>query len=345
MRSIFVFLCSFLATFLIIPLLRKAAFRLNILDVPGGRKAHPEATPLFGGVAIFLGLLFGVLTNWKDLGFLFPVFIGATVILVVGLINDVYELSVLVRLFAQVAASLIVIEGGFRISFIPNIFFGATLDKILTVVWIVGVVNAFNCLDGLDGLAAGSAIINCLGFVSILYLKNQYALGLWAIVIIASCLAFLPYNLGKEKIFLGDSGSTFLGFLLACMGFIGNWTKDNVIIVVIPVLILGVPIFDMCFTTIMRVRAGKVKTALEWMQYAGRDHFHHYLVDLGFGQRGSVLLIYFVSFALVLSAIMLSNDKPFEAILSLMQAMVIFGIIAALIIAGKRRHGNSNHVS
>ena len=339
MRSLVVFLLSFLITYLTIPVLRKLAFTLNILDLPGGRKIHKEATPLLGGIAVYFGLLLGVLTNWADLNFLFPIIIGGTILVVVGIINDIQELGVLVRLFAQIVASIIVISSGFRITFLPNnTIFGILPDQLLTVVWIVGVTNAYNCLDGLDGLAAGSAVLNALCFGIILYITGQYTLGLFAIIMIAACLAFLPYNFRNEKIFLGEAGSTFLGFTLACFAIVGEWAKADVVKLSIPILILGVPIFDMFFTTVMRIRDGKVKSVMEWMKYAGRDHFHHYLVDLGLRPHGAVVFIYFITFSLGLSAIMVCNDKPIEAYLSVIQASIIFSIIAVLIVIGRRRN-------
>jgi UDP-GlcNAc:undecaprenyl-phosphate GlcNAc-1-phosphate transferase len=128
----------------------------------------------------------------------------------------------------------------------------------------------------------------------------------------------------------------FLGFNLAGLALIGNWAQDNIVKISIPILILGVPIFDMIFTTIMRIKEAKIKTLLEWLQYGGKDHFHHYLVDLGMQPIGAVVFIYFVTLSLGISAIMVSNDQAFEAFLTLTQASIIFGIIAALIVVGRR---------
>ncbi len=345
MKSTLVFFTSFLVayliTYLLSPLVRKLAVKLNILDFPGGRKIHKVATPLLGGVAIYLGLLFGflfdhTLFNLYSLYFLWPIMVAATIILVVGLINDIKELSVQFRIFAQVIASLIVIASGMRITLLPDVFWGNITEIILTLIWIEGVTIAYNFLDGLDGLAAGSAMVNLTCFIVILYKTGQFPLGLLAIMLMASCLGFLPYNFRREKLFLGDAGSTFLGFMLACISFVGSWAQDNIVKISIPVLILGVPIFDMIFTTIIRIKDGKIKTILEWLKYGGRDHFHHYLVDLGLHPKGAVAFIYFISLSLGISAIMVSNDQAFEAFLTLSQAFIIFGVIATLIVVGKR---------
>ncbi|MDD5566258.1 MAG: MraY family glycosyltransferase [Candidatus Omnitrophica bacterium] len=335
MKSALVFVYVYLFVCAIIPLIRKLAFAFNILDHPGGRKVHKAPTPLLGGVAIFLGFACGFLFNFTQLYFLMPVFLGALIIFVVGLLNDIRELSVRVRLFFQILASLVVMSSGMRISFLPNTLWGNITEVVITLIWIVGLTNAFNYLDGLDGLAAGSCIINLLAFIAILYMTGQYPMGLLAIILIAGCAAFLPYNFEK-KIFLGDSGSTFLGFMLACFSFTGHWAGNDIVKISIPILILGVPIFDMVFTTIVRIKEGNVKTVLEWLRYSGKDHFHHSLVELGLSPRAAVFFIYCATFSLGLSAIMVSNDSVYEAFLSLAQSFIIFAIIGNLIIAGKR---------
>jgi UDP-GlcNAc:undecaprenyl-phosphate GlcNAc-1-phosphate transferase len=138
--------------------------------------------------------------------------------------------------------------------------------------------------------------------------------------------------------FLGDAGSTFIGFILAAIGIVGSWAENNIVRISIPILVLGVPIFDMIFTTFMRIRDGKVKTVLEWLSYSGKDHFHHYLVDLGLRPYTAVIFVYFITASLGISAIMVSNDPAIEAFLTLTQASIIFGVIATLIIVGRRRH-------
>lgn len=336
MKNFLVFLFSFLTVYSSTPLMRKIAVELKILDLPSRRKIHKRAMPLLGGVAIYLGFILGLLFDLKGFYRYLPILIGATLILIVGLVHDIKGLSAQFRLFCQLLAALVVIGSGMRISFLPVGLWGDASEIILTLIWIVGVTNAFNYLDGMDGLAAGSAVVNLFCFAFILYVSGQAVLGRIAILLAAACLGFLPYNIKRAKIFLGDAGSMFLGFNLAGIALIGNWAQDNIVKISIPVLILGVPIFDMIFTTIMRIREAKIKTILEWLQYGGKDHFHHYLVDLGMQPLGAVVFIYFVTLSLGISAIMVSNDQAFEAFLTLTQASIIFGIIAALIVVGRR---------
>lgn len=330
------FLLAFSGAYISMPILRKLAIRFGIIDMPGGRKMHKVATPLLGGVAIYIGLLAGILFNLDSAHLIIRILTGATFILILGLANDIREISAQLRLVLQLLIALLVTIMGERISFLPTGYCGDAVEIFITILWIVGVTNAYNYLDGLDGLASGSATVNLLCFGIILYRTGQNSLVLLCIALGAACLGFLPYNLRKEKVFLGEAGSTLLGFILATIAITGNWAGDNIVKIAIPVLVLGVPIFDMIFTTVMRVKEKKVKTLVEWLRYGGKDHFHHYLVDLGFRHLGAVIFIYFIMLSLGISAIMVSNDSAMEAVLSIIQASIIFGIIATLIVIGKR---------
>jgi UDP-GlcNAc:undecaprenyl-phosphate GlcNAc-1-phosphate transferase len=337
MKTFLTFTVSFLSTFFSLPVLRVLAVRFNIVDLPGMRKMHKVATPLLGGAALYIGLIVGLFFNAQNVFLFLPVILGATFIFILGITNDIIELSARLRILWQFLIALIVVYMGVHVDFVPKCYWKDILEALITAAWFVGITNAYNYLDGLDGLAAGSAAINLFCFSVILYLTGQYPLGLLAISLIASCVAFLPYNFQRRKMFLGEAGSTFLGFIIAGIGLVGNWAGDNTVKLCIPVLVLGVPIFDMIFTTVMRIKEGKVRNLIEWLQYGGKDHFHHYLVDLGFRPIGSVVFIYFVTIFLGISAIMISNDSSIEGFLTLIQASIILGIIATLIVISKRR--------
>ncbi|MFH1062874.1 MAG: MraY family glycosyltransferase [Candidatus Omnitrophota bacterium] len=339
MQTFIAFVIAFLITYLSTPFFRKMALSMKIVDIPNQKKIHTNPTPLLGGLAIYLGVVgsfFFFATSFRALA---PIFICATIILYMGTYDDIKGLSARLRLFIQILLALILILNGVRITFLPHNVWGNIGEILVTVIWIVGVTNAYNYLDGLDGLATGSAILNFLCFFVILYNTNQYALGLAIAIIIGSCLGFLPYNfLRKKRMFLGDAGSTFIGFCLACIAIQGDWAGDNLVRLSIPILILGVPIFDMIFTTVMRIKEQKIKNIIEWLKYGGKDHFHHYLVDLGLSQKGAVLFIYYITFSLGLSAIMVSNDSAIEGVMTIMQSSIIFGVIGVLIVLGKKHH-------
>ncbi|MCX7927452.1 MAG: undecaprenyl/decaprenyl-phosphate alpha-N-acetylglucosaminyl 1-phosphate transferase [Candidatus Omnitrophica bacterium] len=339
MVSLTVFLVAFFLTIIFVPIVRKIAYRIEALDWPGGRKVHSEATPLLGGVAIYASVLVTLLifAPHREIKLLQPALISSFFIVVLGIIEDLKGLRAEVRFFVQSLIAVFLVTSGVRISFLPAVWWADICEVILTIIWIVGLINAFNYLDGLDGLASGSAVINLFFFSVILYTASQYYLSLLAVALIAGCLGFLPYNfLKSNKIFLGESGSTLLGFFLAYLGLEGQWATDGILRLFIPILILGVPIFDMVFTTILRFKEGKVASVIEWFRYSGKDHFHHYLVDVGLNPTNAVIFIYFVNISLGLSAVMVSNDTFLEGIITLYQAAIIFVLVAILMVVGKR---------
>ncbi len=338
MRSLLTVLLSLVVTAAAMPLCIVLSRKLKILDHPGGRKTHLQPTPLLGGLAVYLGFLTGYLLNTHETGFLTPLFWSATLVFAVSLFNDIRPLSAAARLLAQLLATGILIANGWRISFLPEVWWGDAFEMLVTGVWVTGITNAFNYLDGVDALAAGSAGLNFFVFSVILFSSGQIGLAVFAVSAMAACLGFIPFNVSRRfKIFLGDAGSTFLGFTLAGISLAGNWAQANAVRIVIPILILGVPIFDMTFTTVMRIKEGKVRSLGEWLEYAGRDHFHHYLLSLGLKPLQTVLFIFFVTLSLGISAIMVSNDRPFEAFLSVSQGIIIFSIIGTLITLGQQQ--------
>ena len=337
MANIFYFIIIgglvFIATFAV----RLFASNLGIVDKPDKRKVHKKPMPLLGGAAIYTGLLLVAVFNFSVIRMHFPLFLGASLILLLGLIDDVKKLPASLRFIVQLIASLILIIGGIRISFFPACILGDLAEIAITLVWLVGVTNAFNYLDGLDGLACGSAIINTFYLALLLYFTKQSNLGFISLALLAACLGFLPHNFKKARIFLGDAGSMFLGFMLAGISVAGNWASDSILKLAIPILILGVPIFDMTFTTIMRIRDGKVKSIKEWLEYGGKDHFHHYLVYLGFSPTAAVFFIWAITLSLGISGTILLRTGPWKAVLVLIQSTIVFAIIGILIVVGRRR--------
>lgn len=328
---------AFLVTFISAFIFRWIAIKLHIIDAPGRRKVHDKDIPLLGGFAVYLGIVVGLILNGGSLQYFAPIMVGATIVLVVGLIDDKRGLSAQTRLLAQIAAAAVLIGSGMRLSFLPNNEWGNLGEIFLTIIWVVGLTNAFNYLDGLDGLATGLAAICAFFFSVIAYSTGQSAIGLAGLLLMAGCIGFLPHNFKNAKMFLGDAGSTFIGFTLAAFALVGAWAEDNVIKLAIPIIILGVPIFDMVFTTVMRIKEKKISNVIEWLKYTGRDHFHHRLMDLGLTQTGTVFFIYFVNILLGISAIMASNEEAVVGVLAVIQAAIIFVGAAVLMIVGKRQ--------
>lgn len=338
MQTFIAFFIALIASYIGGFIFRYLAIHLKIVDFPSKKKIHKNPIPLLGGLSIYLGSVLAFYFFPSSFKVIMPAFASATIILYMGVYDDIKGLSARLRLAIQLILASFVVYAGIRISFLPDNFVGNVFEYIITVIWIVGITNAYNYLDGLDGLATGSAAINLFCFLAVLYNMAQFPLGLAIAIMMGACLGFLPHNFTKGKrMFLGDAGSTFIGFMLACIAIQGDWASDGRVKLAIPVLILGVPIFDMIFTTIMRIKEEKVKNFVEWLKYGGKDHFHHYLVDLGLGTKGAVLFIYYITFSLGLSAFLVINNTALRGILHVVHASMIFGVIGVLIVLGKKR--------
>ncbi|MBU4346861.1 MAG: hypothetical protein KKH29_06045, partial [Candidatus Omnitrophica bacterium] len=303
------------------PLVRLFAIKNGIISYPRSDRWHQHPTALLGGAGIYLAFVISALClgliNKSSLGLLS----GATLLFVVGLLDDKFHFAPYIKLFAQIVAGCIVIFSGIVIDLPLNIL----LSVLLTLFWIVGVTNAFNLLDNIDGLAAGIAVISSLTlFFSSIFFSNN-PLGIIALILSGAALGFLPYNFNPAKIFMGDSGSMFLGYSLAVISIAGTarHISNFLITMLIPVFILSVPIFDTIF--VMVVRALQRRRIFK----GGKDHTSHCLVTLGLSPRKTVLLLYSMSIAFSLIALLYSRLNIFTililAFLSFMILMV-FGI-------------------
>lgn len=337
MRLKYLFVLSFLLSFILTPLIIKLAQWLKVFDYPNSQKIHRRPMPLLGGVAVYIAFMLPLLFNLPSSQALQGIMIAGTVIFVTGLIDDIKKVPAATRLFVQVCAALILILYGIKLSFLPPGLLGNIGECLLTMVWIVGITNAMNCLDGIDGLTTALGIVAGGCFFLIAYQSDQLFLGCVTISLVGGLAGFLKYNFNPAKIFLGDTGSTFIGFILASTAILGNWAKSDTVSLFVPILILGIPIFDMCLTTAMRVKGGVIKNVKEWLEHRGKDHFHHRLIDLGFGPRGVVGLISSLSLCLGLSGIVLKDLDIQDAMLLLFQAVVLFTVIALLMIVGARQ--------
>ncbi|MFH1995735.1 MAG: MraY family glycosyltransferase [Candidatus Omnitrophota bacterium] len=336
MRLRYILLFSFAIAYALTPMIRLIARRMKIYDYPNRRKIHKRPVALLGGVSVYLAFMIPLCFNLAAPSPLQGIMIAGTIIFIAGLMDDVKKLPASTRLVTQVLAAVILIIYDVKVSFLPVSFLGNIGESVLTVVWIVGITNAMNCLDGVDGLAASLGIIIAGCFFAIAYSTDQPWFGYIAIALVGGLLGFLKYNLSPAKIFLGDAGSTFIGFMLACVAMLGTYAENGKVSLFIPLLVLGIPIYDMCMTTILRVRKGVVKNVVDWLKYAGKDHFHHRLIDLGFGPRGIIALMGGLSLWLGLSAIVLRDSDIQDALLLLIQAAIVFTVITILIMVGAR---------
>ena len=338
---LYVLILSFLVSYLCVPVFRRIAPRLNIVDKPDHRKTHETPTALLGGVAIYAAFASTIIyTNTYSLE-LKGVAIGATIVFIAGLIDDIVCLRARLKLLIQLIAVSIMIYYGVVADFLPNVWWGYVLEITITFLWMLGITNSLNFFDGMDGLAAGLTVI-CSVFLSILAIQtHQHYLMVLSIALAGCCLGFLPSNFRYKKpalIFLGDAGSTFVGFLLAGMIIMGDWGSTAPIkAYAMPILIMGIFIFDMTYTTISRISSKQVANFREWLEFTGRDHLHHRLTALGLSAKQTVFFIYFLAASLGMSALVLKNGRIIDALLLLLQAAFIYIIIVILMLRGKRR--------
>jgi UDP-GlcNAc:undecaprenyl-phosphate/decaprenyl-phosphate GlcNAc-1-phosphate transferase len=319
-------------TWAVTPLVVRAAHRFGVVDLPGPRKIHITPIPRIGGLAVFLGfgvgLVFaafatGYVTNPEHgrAGYWAALSLAALAALVLGLVDDIYGVSFQWKFLVQVLAAVFLWRAGFRIEVlgIPFVNTVVTLgfwSLPLTVLWIVGVTNAFNLIDGLDGLAAGTALITTTAVAVIAIVGGHVAVSAVGVALVGALAGFLRYNFSPARIFLGDSGSMFLGFSLAVMSIHGSQKNVTAVAVLAPLLIMGYPILDTGFSIMRRLNSlrtdaggrgglGFVIRNAHRVFLPDRGHLHHQLLDLGFSQRTAVLLLYACALAMALGALAL----------------------------------------
>ena len=331
-----VMLLSFGISFSLNPAFSKIAYHLNMLDRPNQRKSHQEATPLLGGAAVFSGFLSALLINGIFSVELGGILIASLILFAVGVLDDYKEISAGIKLLTQIICTLLVVSCGVVLRIIPTGFgiFSQTGNTVLTIIWVIGITNAMNFFDGMDGLAAGLGALIAFFLGVVAFQTAQQFIGWIAVAMMGGCIGFLPYNFkikGNAAIFLGDAGSTIIGFILACVAVYGDWAQGNPVVALIsPLLIFWILVFDMVHITVDRIITGKVLSFRQWIEYVGQDHLHHRLAHALGSNRRSVLFIYLLSLCLGISAVALRNARVVDAVLLIFQASILVVLITFL---------------
>ena len=303
------------------PVARQAALKLGVLDRPAARKLHAKPVPLLGGAAIYAAFILALLF----LGDRFYVhevvgiFVGASLVSLVGMVDDSRGLGSTVKLAGQILAAGILVYSGVQVR-----LFGNWVDVALTVLWVVGITNALNLLDNMDGLSGGIALIAAVYFTLLAALSDQYLVGALAAALAGACAGFLVYNWNPAHIFMGDTGSLFIGFLLAAVGIKLRFPANSASVTwAIPVMVLALPIFDTTLVFISRLRRGKNP-----LTTAGKDHISHRLARLTGSRREAVLLCYLMAGAVGLAAVFLTQATWLEALAIdlVILAVAVYGI-------------------
>jgi UDP-GlcNAc:undecaprenyl-phosphate GlcNAc-1-phosphate transferase len=311
------FLIALILTILLTPMVRSFAPEIGAVDKPAARKVHTHSTPRTGGIAIFFGfsvaVLFGLLIGAEHGIKINPhpvlgILLGGSIVLLVGLLDDMRRLKPLTKLFWQVVAASVTIYFGVEISFITNPINGVLpllgfIAIPLTLVWLVGMTNAVNLIDGLDGLASGVTLIAAGTLFLVALRTHQPGAALLMLAVAGAALGFLRYNFFPASIFLGDSGSYFLGFILAGSAIIGVFKTTLVVALFLPLVVLAVPIFDTSFAIFRRLRSHRSLFS------ADDKHIHHLLLRAGLSQREAVLSIYIACFLLGVLALFMALQR------------------------------------
>jgi UDP-GlcNAc:undecaprenyl-phosphate GlcNAc-1-phosphate transferase len=348
LHAAYLLIVAFIFTYIIMPVVIEAGLRFGIVDAPDeARKQHAGVTPLTGGLAIFIGFCTTILLNFHFSLEMKAILSGGALIFVTGLIDDRYGLSAKVRLAIQLIATAILIYFGVRVTFIPNELGGVFTECIITALWIVGITNSMNFIDGMDGLAGGTGIIYAFFFATVAGLTRQWYMLFLAVAIAGACAGFFPHNFRIKKparVFLGDSGATFIGFMFASMAILGEW-GPSIIDILVPVLIMSVLIFDMTLTTIVRITTGEVRTFDQWIHYTGRDHFHHRLMALGVTEKQAAMIFFAVSICFGIESLTLLFSNLSNSILILVHSIILFILLGFILVrrsAGKpEKAGNA----
>ncbi|MFA6078187.1 MAG: MraY family glycosyltransferase [Candidatus Omnitrophota bacterium] len=320
-----VFITSTLISFLVTPFIRMVAIKTNYVDNPQNNKIHAHSTPLLGGVAIFLAVFIGILSQWDVIVAsrmsvqISAIIGGAVILLLLGLVDDRIGMGPHMKLLGQFVAAMVLFKSGLRI----NVFGNYYANLFITYIWVIGMTNSFNLLDNMNGLSSGVSAIAAFFFGVTALVNGQAIVALIAFCLCGSCLGFLRYNFPQANIFMGDAGSLVIGFILSAIALLVNWKVPHVTAasVIATLLILAYPIFDTTLVTVIRFLEKRS------VFQGGRDHSSHRLALLGFKAKGAVLIIYLICILLGISAIVVSRVPLKFGILVTVIDIAVLGLL------------------
>ncbi|MGG1664618.1 glycosyltransferase family 4 protein [Brevibacillus sp. NRS-1366] len=337
------FLTSLIISFVATPYVKKLAEKVGAVDAPNQRKVHTRIMPRMGGLAIYLGYLvaFFLFVPYSSMSEMLGIFLGSTIVMTVGMLDDKYQLSPKWKLLGQLAATaIVVIPFGLKIGVVNLPYMGSIdfssgwlfwLAIPITMFWIVGVTNAVNLIDGLDGLSAGVSAIAAGTMAVVAMLMGDYKVATYCFVLLGAILGFLYFNFHPARLFMGDTGSLFLGFNLAALSIMG-FKEALFVSFIIPIVVLGVPLWDTFFAIVRRIVNKKPISSPD------KGHLHHCLLNMGLSHRATVLTIYSISIFFGTMAILLTKTTKWTTII--VMVVLLIGIHLGTEIVGlvSRRH-------
>ena len=339
------FLLAFIVSFMATPYTIKLAHKIGAVDIPKDeRRMHKKAMPKFGGPAVILGFLVSTiyllivmgmentinLAGQEQYGMkLIGMFLGICIITITCVIDDIKPIKPITKLSGQLVAAIVAVAFGIRIGDVDLAFFstselGEVFSAVLTVLWIVGVTNAINLIDGLDGLSSGISVISAISLLVIFVLNGSPLVSIILITALAGALVgFLPFNFAPAKTFIGDTGSNFLGYSLSIISILGMAKTYTMAVIVLPLIVLGLPIFDTIWAIIRRLIKGK---SIKAIFKADKGHLHHRIVAKGFSQKQAVLILYGLSATFGIFAVILLDSGIWKALSFLLMVIVAIGL-------------------
>lgn len=333
---IIAFSIGLIACYVLTPTVKRLALRLGAIDNPDNRKVHVSPVPRMGGLAIYVGFLIAVLCSVTVTKEILGLLLGGTFIVLLGVIDDIYQLSAKIKLSGQIFAALILVLFDIRIDWLTfpggmEYFYMDNLAIPATIFWVVSMTNALNLIDGLDGLAAGVALIASLTVSIVAVESGSYIVAILTLALAGSTLAFIRYNFNPASIFMGDTGSMFLGYMLAAVSVLGVVKSATAVALLVPAIALGLPIIDTFLAIIRRYSNGKP------IFKPDKGHLHHRLLAAGLSQKQAVLLMYGISLALSMSALLFTGSNH-------LLGLVVIGVIVAVVFVGAKKIGILNDI-
>ena len=325
----FPFLLAALVSYVLTPYIKKLAFYIGAIDKPDPRKVHHSTMPRLGGLAVYIAFMVAAIASLELTKDIIGMLLGGTLIAIVGVLDDKYQLPAKVKLVGQIAAALVLVLFDIRIEWINNPFGGyyyldTYLSVPLTVFWVISFTNVVNLIDGLDGLAAGVSAIASLTVILVAVHMGYYHIAILTGALAGAIIGFIRYNFNPATIFMGDTGSMFIGYMLAAISVYGAVKTAATIALVVPAIALGLPILDTAFAILRRYNNGRP------IFQPDKGHLHHRLLDMGLNQKEAVLLMYGITAVLGIAAVLWAEMDGIYA------ALIIAVIITAVAVGAKK---------
>ena len=319
---------ALLASFLLTPYIKQLAVKIGAVDKPDKRKVHTQVMPRLGGLAIYLATMLAIVCSMPITRDLLGILLGGTWIVIVGVLDDKYSLPARVKLAGQVIAAVILVAFDVKIEWLNNPFGGYFYVEYLsipfTVFWVISFINVVNLIDGLDGLAAGVSGIASITVILVAVHQGYFPVATLTAALAGGIIGFIHYNFNPATIFMGDTGSMFIGYMLAAISIFGAVKSAATIALIVPAIALGLPIMDTAFAILRRYSNGRP------IFQPDKGHLHHRLLAMGLSQRQAVLLMYGISIVLCLAAFVLAEANVYVA------AVVIVLILVGVAVGAKR---------